>query len=441
MPAPPRLRSFMRRWLFVCSAMATQSLVGCVGSIDERVGDDRDPWSDGESPGQSQAGGASGARTDAGLRPGNAPSAGGGGFVPTEAAAGSGGVAGSAGVAGSVGLAGAGGPNRGGMNGSAGGSSAGSGGDGVCPAEPPFDESNQALVAECTRPIVVAVGNGLRRALSHDGTTWFGDVWFPGGGDENEQSHRGVAIGNGIIVIVGDGGILTSRDGGLTFVKKDTGRSLHNSAVVFFQNAFWVAGSGVHTTKDGLTWQSWKDSETLPGGLRASFGATDAESDLEKAIFVNRSSYRRFDGNTWTEGPVPNGSAERITLGNGRFAAVSSFGGQSAASTNGTAWSGGMGGLRFGDVAWDGSRFFASSSRFDPNGQTSTDGLTWTKYRMSTGIDAVARHDGILVGSNGATLYRSTDGRMWTAPHAAAGDNKWGFTSIRSGRVLARPVR
>lgn len=346
---------------------------------------------------------------------------------------------------GSGGAIGAGGTGAAGEMGNGGTAMGGMGaiGGGTCPAAAPFDESDQDLVARCTRPLVAAVGNGLRRAFSYDGQAWFGDVWFPGSGDDqNEESHRDVAFGNGLVVIVGDGGILTSFDAGLTFVKKDTGRSLHNSAVVFFAGAFWVVGGGgVHTSADGMTWKSWKQDDALPGGLKASFGASDGTTDGKIAVFVSGSTYRIFNGQTWSQGSMGGARGDSIAYGKDRFAVVSGFANASGSSPNGTTWTAGSGdgGLRFDSIVWNGTQFFGSGSQFDTNAQTSTNGLTWTRHKMNNAIGAVTRLGTNYVGANAGTLYRSSDARVWTLPHKAAGDIRWGFTSMTTGQVLKTP--
>src|SRR5450432_434213 len=115
--------------------------------------------------------------------------------------------------------------------------------DVVCPIAPPFDDSDARVVQKCTRPVFVGVGNGQRRIVSYDGHTWEHDEWFPNQlADQNENSHRDVAIANGIIVIAGDAGILVSSDGGATYAVVENGR-LHDAGLAFFQGALWVVSS------------------------------------------------------------------------------------------------------------------------------------------------------------------------------------------------------
>lgn len=58
---------------------------------------------------------------------------------------------------------------------------------------------------------------------------------------------------------------------------------------------------------------------------------------------------------------------------------------------------------------------------------------------MNNAIGAVTRLGTNYVGANAGTLYRSSDGRNWTVPHKAAGDIRWGFTSMTTGQVLKTP--
>jgi hypothetical protein len=327
--------------------------------------------------------------------------------------------------------------------------------DVVCPTAPPFDDTDARIVQKCTRSVFVGVGNGQRRIVSYDGQTWEHDEWFPNQlADQNENSHRDVAIANGIIVIAGDAGILVSSDGGVTYTVVENGR-LHDAGMAFYKGAFWIVSSfGTFTSSDGKTWMAWRQGTQVPGGLPGPFTAGSVAASSSKLIALSgrETAYRVFDGTTWTQHTfgMEYGSLSRIAAGGGRFVIVSQaccdtamYAGLRATSTDGATWnlltnaSLGSAHYRFGDLMWDKTQFFATASQYDAHGYTSTDGLTWQARTMSKAMGAVTALDGSYVGSQGATLYRSADATTWTMTHNAVGDQQWGFTRIASGHVLA----
>jgi hypothetical protein len=302
--------------------------------------------------------------------------------------------------------------------------------------------------------VLVGVGNGLRRIVSYDGHTWTGDVWSPDPSisDQNEHSHRDVAIARGIIVAVGDGGIFTSTDGGGTFTNVDTTR-LHGSIVASFRGAFWIVSTaGTLQSTDGTSWTGWRDSTVLPGGgnLPAIYEPSSyVVTDSTLYVFGGNGTYRTFDGTTWAERTIPGaGGLGSSALGAGRFVVVSNGAccgqpnaGLRAASTNGVDWTvasdtSGNDDVRFGDVLFDGAKFFATASQYDNRTFSSTDGISWTATQINVGLGSLVRIDGVWVGTNNADLYASTDAVAWTKTHTATGDAGWGFTQLTVGKVL-----
>jgi hypothetical protein len=330
---------------------------------------------------------------------------------------------------------------------------------GACPAAAPFDDSNAALVSACTVPIAVAVGNGLRRASTRDGVTWDHDVYLPDTGlDQNENSHRDVLIARGLIFVVGDGGLLVSRDGGETFLVAKPGR-FHDSALVYFQGAVWaITNLGTLSTTDGTTWNETAAGATLPGNLPGAFSATGgaAVSGGSKLLAISgrNTSARVFDGTSWSEHTFDTtayGSLGSAAFGNGRFAIVGTaccdqtgFSGLRATSTDGVAWTaltnataGAAATLRFGGIIWEGTHFFATASQYDKRSYTSTDGLAWTITNTNVGVGPVTQFKNAYFGANAALIYRSPDGITWSLVHTGTGDAKWGYTALSAGVVLA----
>jgi hypothetical protein len=337
------------------------------------------------------------------------------------------------------------------------GGASGQGGlDGGCPTSAPFDDSNVAAV--CTVPVAVAVGNGLRRALTYDGRTWDHDVYMPdAGADQNENSHRDVLIARGLIFVVGDGGLLVSNDGGETFAVGRGGR-FHDSALAYFQGVIWaISNLGTFSTTDGKTWKEYSGTSMLPGNLPGAFsasgGAAVASGSLLLVVSGRQPSVRLFDGTTWTQHDLDSatyGSLTSAAFGNGRFVIVggaccdkTAFAGLRATSSDGVAWTassnataGAAANLRFGSVLWQGMRFFATASQYDKRTFTSTDGLAWTVQASSFGIGSVTLFKGAYQGINGALIYSSADGVAWSLVHTGVGDQKSGYSVVRAGFVL-----
>jgi hypothetical protein len=382
------------------------------------------------------------------------------GSTDVEAAAGSTEVVDS-GIAGETrGSGGAGGvAASGGASGQAGGASGQAGGNGSCPTAAPFDDSNPAVVSDCAVPIAVAVGNGLRRALTHDGKTWDHDVYLPdSGADQNENSHRDVLIARGLIFVVGDGGLLVSKDGGETFAVGRAGR-FHDSALVSFQGLIWaISNLGTFSTTDGSTWKEYAGTSMLPGNLPGAFsasgGAAVASGSLLLVVSGRQSSARLFDGTSWTQhdfDPATFGSLTSAAHGNDRFVILGgaccdkmAFAGLRATSSDGIAWiassnatAGSAVSLRFGSVLWQGMHFFATASQYDKRTYTSTDGLAWTAQPSNVGIGSVTLFKGAYEGINGASIYSSPDGAAWSLVHNGVGDQKSGYSIVRAGYVLA----
>ncbi len=352
-------------------------------------------------------------------------------------------------------------PANGGSTSSNAGATSSSGGQafdsGACPTVAPFDDSDQAVIDNCTVPVVVAIGNGLRRAVSLDGQTWDHEVYLPDPSlsDQNENSHRDALIAKGLIFIVGDGGVLVSSDRGSSFTVSHAGR-FHDSGLAYFQDAIWVVSNlGTYATSDGKAWQEWPADMTLPGGLPGAFGANAGTvvGGSKLLTVSNRSEHARvFDGTTWTEQTfgADYGSLSGAAFGNGTFLILgdaccdkSMFAGLRATSLEATTWtvqsnatSATSPNLRFGDVVWDGTRFLASASQYDKRTYVSSNGLDWEARDTNVAIGPLTSFEGAYLGAQSAVLYRSTDGITWNMTQTGIGDQKWGFNHLRAGHVL-----
>ncbi|MDB4979355.1 MAG: hypothetical protein JWM82_107 [Myxococcales bacterium] len=325
---------------------------------------------------------------------------------------------------------------------------------GTCPTVAPYDDTDQGLIDKCTVPLAAVVGNSLRSALSADGKTWNHAVYNPGAGaDPNESSHRDVIIAKGLIVIVGDGGILVSFDGGNTFTVSRAGR-FHDAGLAYFQGAIWaLTNLGTFSTTDGKTWQEFLPTATLPGGISGDFpaNASIAVSPSKLvAISWRTNKWRVFDGTTWKETAFGDayGSIAKTAFGNSHFLVTGDgccdkamYAGLRATSTDGSTWnlltnqSPGSASYHFGDVLWDGTRFFATATQYEKTTLVSTDGLTWTPRATNQAVGPTAFISGTYVGTQDNKIFSSPDGVTWTLNYTGPGDTAV-FVRLAAGRVL-----
>ncbi len=325
---------------------------------------------------------------------------------------------------------------------------------GTCPTSAPFDDTDQALVDQCTVPIVAAVGNGFRRALSRDGKIWDHAVYLPDPtGNVNEFSHRDVIIAKGLIVVVGDAGILVSSDGGETFTMSHAGR-FHDAGLAYFQGAIWALTSfGTYSTTDGKTWQEFPVGATLPGGVPSDFPATASiavGASKLVAISGRTNKWRVFDGTTWKETAFGTsyGSIQKAAFGGTHFLVLGDaccdkamYAGLRATSTDAATWtlltnqSPNSATYYFGDVFWDGARFFATGTQYSKQTYVSTDGLTWDVKTTNQAVGATAFFQGLYLGVQDSKIYSSPDGVTWTLAYTGVNEGSL-FVRLRAGRVL-----
>ncbi len=346
----------------------------------------------------------------------------------------------------------------------------------VCPTAPPFDETNAALVAQCTKPLFVAVGDYTRRAVSNDGITWVdtstkkADV--PQGANPDLLAETTVTIHNGIVVAVGGNGVFYSHDGGKTFLEapgiSHPGFELYGPGVGFLNGHFWlVTEGGTWTSTDGKAWAGKLGQEQLPGqstltmdkNVTASFSGHGhgVIAGGGKIVFTEDSMrYRTFDGTNWFESKVGsyNGFATGIAYGGGRFLMLGSdccampaptSKGLRAVSTDGLKWSEITNDtpnvFQVADLSaalWDGSRFFVSAGPWAQEAYASPDGVAWTKTPINAAMGTLAAMDNVWAGSSHTSLLRSIDGgATWKETLTSVGEDtdKW-FASIAAGRVL-----
>lgn len=208
---------------------------------------------------------------------------------------------------------------------------------------------------------------------------------------------RSVAYGDGRYVAVGLGGkIITSTDGGETWVQLSSPTSV-DLFVVRYLNCVWYVGGRavIYTSPDGLTW-TYRVNPANTGGRLVTGFAYDGEGMVVAASWSHtveeRSSYSTDGGITWTV--LPNGCpdmfnftdliyAEGMFVGCGGF---STFQSRFTYSYDGLNWSaasiwGSDPNVR--SLAHNGSRFFAVG--FPGRAWISDDGINWTRTSQEEG--------------------------------------------------------
>lgn len=338
-----------------------------------------------------------------------------------------------------------------------------------CPTAPPFDENDVDLVARCTKPVFVAIGNLNHRAISNDLVT-FKETWIPKASlppDTNFDLYgeTSAIVRNGIIIVIGANGVFTSKNGGDTFTEATgiaaTGFTLYGSGLGYLNGTFWlVANGGTWSSTDGSKWAGTQgDVPVNDAGLPSSFGGHGhgVASGNGRIIFTNDNArYRMFDGTTWVEARVGDygGFGTGITFGNGAFVMTGGTCcnipspneyGLRARSTDGLSWQvitndtpNAFQVSDFGGVIWDGARYYATAGPWSREAYESADGLEWKKTPINTAIGTVAIQGDVWGAIQQVNVVRSTDkGATWTVALPGTGENadNW-YNNIVSGRVL-----
>jgi hypothetical protein len=284
-------------------------------------------------------------------------------------------------------------------------------------------------------PLVVAVGNDGRHALSLDGTRWTADTRDAmGNRDSGPRTLRAVAYGDHTVVAVGGGcnpdcvSRVVTFDG-VTWTESAVPPGQGRLDGVAHGNGIWVAvgtaGPVLRSLDGGRTWVPTA-SAGAPGGLRAvAFGRlADADAEIFVAAGDGYTRLRSVDGATWTDLQPPTASGtgagyRALAIGGGVAVAVGA-GGRRIRSADGITWTGEVsGGPDLLSVVFTGDRFMAFSGSGDNTAQVSADGTVWTT-RATTNAGANVAYgalgDGALFVSrvSPSTIRTSADGLAWT---------------------------
>jgi hypothetical protein len=288
------------------------------------------------------------------------------------------------------------------------------------------------------RPLVIAVGNDGRHALSLDGTRWTNDVREAmGNRDGGPLSLRAVAYAGGRVVAVGGGcnpdcvGRVVLFDGIRWREAAPPGRGRLDGVA---QGAgIWVAvGTGGVVLRSSDGGESWAaSSPAMGGGLRAvSFGEVGGTPQFI-AVGDGYVRLHSLDGGlTWTDLQPSSGTSDgyrAVAIGGGVAVAAGGRGnaGRRIRSLDGAAWSDEVtAGPDLLSLVHDGERFMAFSGSGDNTVHLSADGKTWvTQPTRNAGANvAVGQLGGgrLFVSRIApATIRTSRDGLTWMTGAAA----------------------
>lgn len=233
------------------------------------------------------------------------------------------------------------------------------------------------------------------------------------------NSWNSVAYGNGIFVVGGEKGyVTTSTDEGKTW---STPKQLVTigtwGSVIYANGSFMMLNfhtGELATSKDGTIWTigdtyslSYWRSLAYGNGIYVAVGPSNG-------IMMTSS-----DGKTWTKKTVGSMTWEDVAYGNGIFIAIAD-GYYFTTSTDGITWTNPKrisNGERGYNIITFGNGKFVVAEGYRGNTQTTTDGVTWTTPNTSSGNhdwQDIAAGNGkfILVGYSGY-IATSTDGITW----------------------------
>ena len=249
------------------------------------------------------------------------------------------------------------------------------------------------------------------------------------------NSWNSVAYGNGIFVVGGDSGyVTTSTDEGTTWSTPKQLVTIGSWGNVIYANGSFMMlnfhNGKLATSTDGITWTT-RDTYSLEywRGLAYGNGIYVAVGPSYGTIMTST------DGETWTKRTVGSVIWKNIAYGNGKFIIISD-GGYFSTSTDGVTWKSQsrIPNISRGyDVITFGNGKFVVAEGYRGNTQTTTDGETWTTPNTSAGShswQSIAASDGkfILVGSSGY-VTTSVDGITWETPYQLK-DEKGSTVSI-----------
>jgi hypothetical protein len=276
----------------------------------------------------------------------------------------------------------------------------------------------------------VAVGNGGIKTSGDRGLTWTNRLSAPSG-------LVNVAYGSGTFVVVGSGGVIMTSTNGAAWTPQSSGNLNFLAGVAYGGGRFVATGIGAMLiSTNGSDWTNLDSGITanlravVQGGGRF-VAVGDGGAILSSADGVEWSASRAGDANTGWEG-VAYGQGTYVTVSPTRLNPI-------FRSTDATNW------VRS-EVqvtsplheAFYGAGLFVVCG---DNGTilTSTNGLDWTQQSSGTGesLVAAAYGNGLFVVAGGqGTILTSTDGGEWTAQASGVTNGLHGL-GFGDGRFVA----
>lgn len=255
------------------------------------------------------------------------------------------------------------------------------------------------------------------------------------------NSWSSVAYGNGIFVVGGEKGyITTSIDEGTTWSSPKQLDTIGTWGNIIYANGSFMMlnfhDGKLATSIDGITW-TIRDTYSLQywRGLAYGNGIYVAVGPNDGIIMTST------DGETWTKRTVDSLVWKIIAYGNGKFIIISDT--YFSTSTDGVTWTRPKriyNAIQGYNVITFGNGKFVVAEGYKGSTQTTTDGETWTTPNTSAGSHnwlSIAASDGkfILVGNSGY-VTTSVDGITWETPYKLK-DEEGSIVSIILNGVCA----
>lgn len=223
--------------------------------------------------------------------------------------------------------------------------------------------------------------------------------------------------GNGLYVVVGGGGKISTSPDGVNWTSQSSGVSVTLYGACYANSLFVAVGASgtVLTSPDGVTWTA----------RTSGFGSTDIRgvcygNGLFVAVGMGAALATSPDGITWTARTSGFGSSDIYCAcyGNGLFVAAGTLG-KLTTSPDGVTWTVRTSALSANiyGVCYGGGLFVGVT--LGGTLATSPDGITWTARTISfgsSGLACVCYGNGLFVaGGFSAALGTSPDGITWTS--------------------------
>jgi hypothetical protein len=296
-------------------------------------------------------------------------------------------------------------------------------------------------------PVIVGVGQGGRRIVSHDDVGWnVSDIEDVKGNTDPTRNFAAVAYGNGLVVAVGGGctgatgtscaGRLATFNGATwTEIALPAGQSWLSG--VAYGNGVWVAVGAAGPWLVSSDGKRWTQRGAIATNLRAvAFGTVGGTM-----MFVTAGDrglcWRSLDGQNWTnmaqlfpnDDPIP--TLDTIAVGD-NVVVVGGERGRRSRSANGIDWLFPQtGGDDLTSVVYADHMFFAyvvppPSPAHGVAWISANTAQAWVPVTLDGPGQAVATgvigNSRLFVGATGGTIKTSGDGRGWTSRLVGAPD-------------------